>query len=306
MIQFFETLFYAPKSKHFLVSFLLLPFAFLYGAINFFRVLLSTPKDYGIKIISIGNITVGGTGKTPFAIALIEYLLEKKPHLQITYISRGYGRKSKGLVEVKKDGKILCSVEQSGDEAMLVAKESRCDVIVSEDRGKAIQKAKKDGANLIILDDGFSKVAIKKFDILLMPQTINNPLPLPAGPFREFLFMKKRANLILQEEKDYKRVVTCDNCEGELLLVTAIANPKRLEKFLPKNIVGQYILSDHSFFTKEKILAEMKKRAATKILTTQKDFVKLESFKLPIALLKLKLQINLEKLKQIERYIDEK
>ncbi len=304
MTQFFEELFYYPTFKHTIVSLFLLPFALLYGLINFIKVTTSKTKDFKIKIISIGNITVGGTGKTPFAIALISYLLEKNHNLKITYISRGYGRENKGLVEVKKDGKIVANVKQSGDEAMLVAKETKCDVIVSEDRVKAIKKAKEDGANLIILDDAFSKVSIKKFDILLMPRKISNYLPLPAGPFREFFFMKKRANLILTEEKDYKRVVECINCDGKLLLVTAIANPKRLESFLPKNIVGEYILSDHSYFEKAKILAKMEKSGATKILTTQKDLVKLEEFKLPIALLRLKLQINLEKLKEIERYIN--
>jgi len=304
MTKFFEELFFYPKLQHYLIALLLFPFSLIYGGINLFRVLFSKPKDYNIKIISIGNIIVGGSGKTPFAISLIHHLQKKYPNLAITYISRGYGRESKGLVEVQHKRQILCDVKKSGDEAMLVALECKCDVIVSEDRVKAIKKAKANGAGLIILDDGFSKVAIKKFDILLMPK-IKNPLPLPAGPFREFSFMKKRAHLIVEEEKDYKRVVECIDCKGRLLLVSAIANPKRLEPFLPKNIVGRYLLSDHSYFQKEKIVQKMQEYNATKIVTTQKDLVKLKHFKLPIALLKLKLHINFKTLQEIERYINE-
>ena len=306
MIKFFEELFFYPNLKHFLIILALVPFSLIYGAINFLKANLAKPKDFGVKVISIGNIIVGGSGKTPFAIALIDYLLKDNPNLKITYISRGYGRESKGLVEVKRNNEILCNVAQSGDEAMLVALESNCDVIVSENRAKAIKKAQKNQSNLIILDDGFSKVDIKKFDILLMPKEIKNPLPLPAGPFREFSFMKKRANLILQEEKDFKREVKCIDCNERLLLLSAIANPKRLDRFLPKNVVAKYLLSDHSYFNKDDILKKMQEHNATKLLVTQKDFVKLKEFKLPIALLKLKLQINLEKLEPIKRYIYEK
>ncbi len=308
MKKFFEELFFNTKSKHLPIILLLFPFSILYGVINYLKTLFIKPKDFGIKIISIGNLIVGGSGKTPFAISLINYIKIKYPNIKIFYISRGYGRYSKGLVEVKKGNKILINVRDSGDEAMLVANECDCDVIVSEDRVKAILKAKENNANLIILDDAFSKIKIKKFDILLMPKIIKNPLPLPAGGFREFLFAKKRANLILKEDIDYKREVTLDNYDKKdrLLLVTAISNPNRLNKYLPKNIVGKYILSDHAYFEKKKILINIHRFNANKIITTQKDWVKIKNFKLPMALLKLKLQINLEILDKIERFINEK
>jgi tetraacyldisaccharide 4'-kinase len=72
----------------------------------------------GIPIISVGNLTVGGSGKTPFVIELCKLL--DSPCV----VSRGYGRRSKGVVVVSRNGTILCGVKESGDEAMLIAKKA--------------------------------------------------------------------------------------------------------------------------------------------------------------------------------------
>lgn len=302
MINYFERLFFAPKRVDFIVAYLLLPFSFIYGLIGYIRYLFAKPKDYGIKIISIGNLLIGGSGKTPFAITLINYLSSKK-YSDIYYISRGYGRESRGLVVVKIDSKIVCNPHQSGDEAMLVAEECNCSVIVSEDRVKAIELAKAKGAKIVILDDAFSKVNIKKFDILLEPKELPNRFVLPSGPFREFKFAKKRANLILKEDIDFKRLVEFENLTDKMLLVTAIANPKRLNKFLPSDVVDKYYLKDHAYFEEDKILKIVDKIGAKSILVTQKDYVKMEHFKLPISIIKLKLDINSKVLEQIESYL---
>jgi tetraacyldisaccharide 4'-kinase len=251
---------------------------------------IAHPKDFGVPIISIGNLLVGGSGKTPMTITLAKQV-EKT-----AIILRGYGRKSRGLVVVSLWGEILTDVEQSGDEAMLLARAlPHATVIVSEDRIEAIQKAKAIGAQAIFLDDGFSKVGIKKFEILLYPQQIPNPLPLPSGPFREFPWMKRYADLILKEGEDFKRVVTCEGCDEPLLLVTAIANPERLDPYLPKGLVkARYILPDHAWFDQKEIEEAMQKAGVQKILTTEKDGVKLEKFGLKIAYLKLKLNVQKE------------
>jgi len=305
MISYFERVFFTPRRVDYVVIVLLLPLSIIYGVVSSLLKLLKSPKSYGVKIISIGNLTVGGSGKTPFAIALINYL-ESKDYKSIYYISRGYGRQSSGVVEVKRDGDIVCSVKDSGDEAMLVAKECKdCNIIVSEDRVKAIELAKSRGAKLIILDDAFSKVGIKKFDILLEPKSLPNRLVLPAGPFREFAFAKNRADMVLKEDRDFKRVVDYEKLSSAMLLVTSIANPKRLDKFLPKGVVGKYYLKDHAYFEKDKISKEIKRYNAQKILVTQKDFVKLEQFKLPTSIIKLKLDIDFKILREIENYIKE-
>ena len=300
MIKFIESIYYNTKWYHYLLIIPLLPLSLIYGAIGLLKY-LKKKKDYNIKIISIGNLIIGGSGKTPFAKFLIDHFKNYK----ITYISRGYARASKGLIEVKKDGKILTDVYRSGDEAMLIAEQTNADVIVSENRDIAIELAKKNGSNLIILDDAFSKKEIKKFDILLEPPKVTNYFPLPAGPFREFFFLKKAANLVLKENRDFKRVVTIPDSKTPVLLVTSIANPDRLNKFLPPNVVGKYILKDHSYFNKDEILKQMQKFNAKKILVTQKDYVKLKDFKLPTIILKLKLEVDFKALKKIEEYVFE-
>ena len=303
MIDFFEKIYYNPKWYHYIVAIALLPFSIIYGLIGLFKAIFIKPKDYKVKIISIGNLTVGGSGKTPFAIELINHF-NKKYNSNIFYISRGYGRDSKGLVWVKKDNKILVDVNISGDEAMLVAKKSNCSVIVSEDRVKAIKLAKKEGADLIILDDAFSKVGIKKFDILLEPLNLPNIFTLPSGPLREFLFAKNRANLILKENIDFKRVVSFKNLKDKMLLVTAIANPNRLNRYLPKGVVNRYILKDHAFFNIDKIKEKMQENRVETILVTQKDMVKLEHFNLPMSVMELRLDIKKDKIKKIEEYYE--
>ncbi len=303
MIEFFERVYYNPNWYHRLISYTLLPLSFIYGGVNFLKTKIQRAENYGVKIISIGNILVGGSGKTPFAIEVINHFY-RKYNANITYISRGYGRGSKGLVWVKRDSIILTDVVRSGDEAMLVSKSCNCNVIVSEDRKKAILEAKRDGANLIILDDAFSKVGIEKFDIILEPEEYKNSLTLPSGPLREFRYAKKRAHLVLKEGIDFKRVVTIKNRTDYMLLVTAIANPSRLDINLPKNLLGKYILKDHSYFNKDKIIEKMEAFAAKSILVTQKDLVKLDNFNLPISLMELRLDINKSIFSKLEEYYE--
>jgi tetraacyldisaccharide 4'-kinase len=301
MTNFFEKMMFSPKWYHYFIIVLFLPLSIVYGSIMLASRLFVKKKDFAIPIISIGNLIVGGSGKTPFVIEVASY------YKNVAIISRGYGRQSKGLVVVSQNGKILTSVEQSGDEPMLMAKSlSNTSVIVSEDRHKAIELAKKQGAKLIILDDGFNRVEIKKFEILLEPKNIKNYLPFPAGAFREFYFSKKYAHIVAVEEKDFVRKVSFENLTEKMLLLTAISNPQRLDKYLPKNIIKKIYLKDHSYFDEawiEKILLE---NGATSLLCTSKDRVKMLDFKLPISEMKLKLDIRDEIFVKIDKYVKEK
>jgi len=255
-------------------------------------------EKFVVPIISIGNLIVGGSGKTPFVIALAT----KYPHA--TIISRGYGRKSKGVVEVVREQKIIATVEESGDEAMLMANLLPNNIIVSEDRKKAIDYAISSGARLILLDDGFNRVGIKKFEILLEPQYIPNRLPFPAGPFREFSFTKKEADLILQEGEDFSRVVSFSNLREKMILVTAIANPQRLNKYLPKGVIAKKIFPDHAYFDEEVMVDLLRDSGADTLLVTQKDAVKLTPFMLPLSIMRLELDIDASVFESIDKYIN--
>jgi tetraacyldisaccharide 4'-kinase len=298
LVSFFERLFFNPNRFDWVVILFLTPLSLIFATVMFFRRILSAKKDYDIPIISIGNLTVGGSGKTPFVIALASR------YNDTFIISRGYGRESRGLVEVSRSGKIVSDVFASGDEPMLMAKSlPNTSIIVSEDRATAITLAKKQGAKLIFLDDGFNRVNIKKFEILLFPKIIKNYLTFPAGPFREFFFSQKFADLNLVEERDFKRVVEVISPSQKMLLVTAISNPSRLEPFLPPNIVDKIYFEDHAYFEEETLSQKMLELGATSLLVTQKDEVKMEGFRLPLSIMKLELQINNEVLEEIDNYI---
>ena len=299
MVSFFERLFFKPTLLDWVLILLLSPLSIFYALLMLLRRLLTFKKAYSIPIISIGNLTVGGSGKTPFVIALA------KQYSNAVIISRGYGRRSKGLIEVSKKGKILVDVFNAGDEPMLMATSLKnASVIVSENREIAIEKAIKEGSEIIFLDDGFNRVNIKKYEILLFPSSIRNYMPFPSGPFRECFCMKSLADLSLVENRDFKRVVEILNPTKKMLLVTAISNPERLNNFLPTNIVDRVYLEDHAYFNEDELKEKMLKTGATSLLVTQKDEVKMQGFKLPLSVMQLELEIKNEVLEKINRYIE--
>ncbi len=263
--------------------------------------------NYNIPIISIGNIIVGGSGKTPLTMHLAQ------KYDDVCVILRGYGRESKGLYVISQYGKILENITTSGDEAMLLAKTLKtATIIVSEDRKKAILKAKELACKIIFLDDGFSKYDIEKFDILIRPKDEpENIFCLPSGGYREPKMAYAFANLELTEGKDFKRVVSfykndnyVDILPDKLLLITAISKPKRLLEFLPNNTKME-AFEDHHIFTKEDIRRIKNEYVDYSIVTTSKDLVKLQSFRLDnLYLMNLTLQIddNID-LKIIDDYI---
>jgi len=292
-VSFFERLYFKPNIFDWVLILFLSPISLIFGTTMFLRRVLTPKTDYHIPIVSIGNLTVGGSGKTPFVISLASR------YSGVYIISRGYGRESKGLIEVSREGEILCDVFQSGDEPMLMAKSlPNASVIVSEDRVKAIELAKSKGAKIIFLDDGFNRVSIKKFEILLFPSTIRNFLPFPAGPFREFYFTKVFSDLNLVEDTDFKRVVEIKNPTPRMLLVTAISNPERLELFLPNGVIKRIYLEDHAYFNEKYLKNRAIEVNATSLLVTQKDEVKMINFNLPLSIMELKLDIN-------KKYIEE-
>jgi len=285
--QYYEQMLFSPKWYHVPLILLLLPLSLLYGSVMFVRRLLARRVSYGIPILSIGNLMVGGSGKTPFTIALAQELEG------VCIISRGYGRQSVGMVEVSYRGEICCDVYRAGDEAMLMASSlPSASVLVSEDRPKAIAYAKERGAKVILLDDGFNRVGIEKFEILLEPAKIHNMLPFPAGALREFSFSKRYGDMILKEQRDFTRVVEIVKPTERMLLVTAISNPSRLDPYLPEGIVGRIYLEDHAYFDIEAIEERYRELGASSLLCTSKDRVKLDACALPVTEMLLKLDID--------------
>jgi tetraacyldisaccharide 4'-kinase len=290
-----EEYFYNPNFFQKILSYLLLPFSYLYCFVMCLRYTSKGATDFGVKIVSVGNLSVGGSGKTPLVSALA------LKYENSAVILRGYGRASKGLYVVKDTQNILCNVDISGDEAMIYAhKLPHAIVIVSEDRKEGIQKAKELGAKVVFLDDAYSKHDIKKLDILIDVDSKNN-FCLPSGPFRERLWKNKEA-LVLQEGVDFKRVVELKDETPKMSLVTAIARPSRLDKYLP-NVVSKNYFQDHYAFSKNDLQEVLQRDKSDSILVTYKDFVKVESFGLPLSLLDMHVEVQESVFEAIDEYM---
>lgn len=186
----------------------LLPLSFLYGiGVNLRNKLYDShilkQKKYDIPIICVGNLTVGGTGKTPH----IEYLIKLlSSRYKVGVLSRGYKRKSKGFVEVETNSRI----EEVGDEPLQI-KQKFPDVlvVVDKNRNRAIEKIMEMPENkkpdVILMDDGFQhRSVIPSLSILLVDS--NRPVfedkLLPAGNLREPFSAKMRASIVMVTKCD--------------------------------------------------------------------------------------------------------
>ena len=216
---------YNPSPAWLALGVILAPLSLLYTFIVCLKRLFAKPQKFKIPIISVGNLTLGGSGKTPLVRALFKEFSEE---FKTCIILRGYGRKSRGLLEVALGGRILCDVRQSGDEAMEYALFLRgANVIVSEDRAAGILRAQTLGFELVILDDGFSKFNISKFDILLRPQSAPKlPFCLPFAAYRYPPFFYKFADFIPSPSdisQEFK-IVSAADLQGALNGTDKISN----------------------------------------------------------------------------------
>ncbi len=141
----------------------------------------------GVPVIVVGNITVGGTGKTPFVIWLVGHL--RKFGLPVAVVTRGYGRSSRARVTtdiLRVDDS--CRADEVGDEALLIRRRTGCPVYVCRDRVAAARAAIADGARIIVADDGLQHLRLRRaVEIALIDaqRGLGNGALLPAGPLRE-------------------------------------------------------------------------------------------------------------------------
>jgi len=191
---------------------ILLPLNVLYKLIIqirnlFFDRNIFTQKEVDAKIISVGNLTMGGSGKTPLVITLTKYFrdIEKK----VGVLSRGYGRTSKGYKLVSDENKILATVNEVGDEIFLIANECNIPTAVSEKRVEGVNQFISDiDLELVILDDAFQHRWIARdVDLLIIDQRFLSNVnsldqrQLPLGSMREPFESIKRADAVIINKK---------------------------------------------------------------------------------------------------------
>ncbi|MBR3655107.1 MAG: tetraacyldisaccharide 4'-kinase [Elusimicrobia bacterium] len=180
-------------------KYLLYPFSIIYYFLSELNRTLTKPKKLYKPVISVGNITWGGSGKTPMTIEVAEYILSlgKTPVI----LSRGYARKNQAVknVVVRDKEKILSDISDSGDEPYMMACRVDCPVIVGADRIESAELARQFNPDVFILDDGFQHWKLQRDLDIVCINSLNpfgNGMTIPSGILREKKSALKRANLI--------------------------------------------------------------------------------------------------------------
>lgn len=173
------------------------------------------------------------------------------------------------------------SPEVGGDEPVEIGERIGGVVVVAEDRWAGLQKLVELGVEIAILDDGF-RHPIWKVELLLDPP-VKNPLCLPAGPYRLPKFLKRRADLILEEGVHFHRKIT--GKKGDIL-VAGISRPERLLQWVEVEEVQFF--PDHHLYRPEEVAQWRGKR----IVTTWKDWVKLREFGVEAEVLEVEVELT--------------
>lgn len=246
-----------------------------------------------VPVISIGNVVVGGTGKTPLTAAIARRLCQNGT---VAILSRGYGGKERGPVRVLEDSDPVVA----GDEPVELAQAvPSADVWVARNRVLGAREAATEGAEFIILDDGFSYRGLARdVDLLVFDERgVGNGLLLPAGPLRESAEAIQRADAVLLRGKaepppgwtgpvfrfDVRRARFVSlwgepvKKPGEAIAAAGIAWPGRFFAGLREQRIrlqGAYGLPDHAAWRLNAIRDLEKNAAGKPIIITAKDAVK--------------------------------
>lgn len=276
-----------------LLSNSLLPASWLYNTIS--KAARSRARSWKapIPVICIGNLTIGGAGKTTVAISICRKLIERGQHPH--FLSRGYGRQTTAIqrVDPAKHG-----IAEVGDEPLLLAQVAP--VWVNRDRVTAAKRACAEGATCIIMDDGFQNPGLyKDYSFLVFdgPYGIGNGRIFPAGPMREHLRdgceRADTAVIIGQDLGSISQTLAIPIANAEILpkkpldlsdrKVAAFAGIGRPEKFfetlreMGADLILQKSFPDHHCFSKKEIedLLLQASKGTAELFTTEKDYVRI-------------------------------
>ncbi len=275
------------------ITTVLSPLSGLYDLGQRLRWRLTQPHQPSVPTICIGNATLGGVGKTPFAIAVYEEL--QKAGLTCQFLSRGYGGAEQGPLKV--DGS-KHHYPQIGDEALLLAKYGP--VWVARNRATGSNASADDGAAAIIMDDGFQNPTIEKTFSILLLDAINpggNGYIFPAGPLREPIARAQaRADITISIGTDAETAhngATENNTSfaawlepfnmppaQKVVAFSGIGKPDKFFNMLQQHgfeLVDRFSFPDHHPFTDENLsaLRKVAGQNGVPLITTEKDYVRL-------------------------------
>ena len=285
------------------------PISAVYAKVAEVKAKVVIPYDADIPVICAGNLTLGGAGKTPLAIWLAEHF--KAEGMRPFFLTRGYKGKEKGLffpdtgAQKEGGGGEESMARKIGDEPSLLLRSAP--VVVDTDRARGAETAQKNGADIIIMDDGFQNHGLSKSKSLLVFDGrvgIGNGKVFPAGPLREdFVLGLKRAKAAVVVGDDTSGITIKIKSEApdmpifraRLIPDESVAKSLKGKKVLAFSGIGypskffdtlrgigaevfkQKAFPDHHFYNSEDVAAleNMAKEEALVMVTTQKDAVKL-------------------------------
>jgi tetraacyldisaccharide 4'-kinase len=267
---------------------LLAPLGALYGASVAWKAHHAQPYKAKARVVCVGNLTAGGSGKTPVALAIAARLQARRA--SVFFLTRGYGGSEHGPVQVS----ATSDAARMGDEALLLA---RCaPTIVARDRAEGAAYAEARGAKIIVMDDGHQNFGLAK-DLSLVvvdgESGFGNGLMIPAGPLREPIAQGlARADAVIvmnggaPDLGSYlgpmlraRLTPADDGLRGRQ--VFAFAGIGRPEKFVASLeeagaiVTGTQFFADHHPFRAGEIAALKARAGAARLVTTEKDVVRL-------------------------------
>lgn len=309
-------------------SFILFPLSILWVLIDELKRHFSKTYKSKLKVVCVGNLTVGGTGKTPFSI--YTYKLLKNLGYNPVFLTRGYGGLKKGPLEVINKHHF----QDVGDEALLLSKVGTTIVSKNRSLGAKFIENHKNKFNVIIMDDGLQNYQLKQdVKILLVDKylKLGNGYCLPAGPLRQPI--KRGLNnidkIILTGEnhknekdlfKSFDISVIKSNIKTtslpkvkkeKLLAFCGLANPNKFFDTLKKDgyeISFTRKFPDHYVYRKNdinKLILDANNRKL-KLITTEKDYVKITENKKHIHFLPMELELSVKDKLNFELFLQEK
>ena len=268
-----------------------LPFWLLVALVVFFKrqfYLFRRKKTNAVPVVVVGNISVGGTGKTPLIIYLVERarVLGLKPAI----VSRGYGGKAASYPILVQDDSLVAQV---GDEPYLLFKRLRCPVVVDPKRARAVQKALTFQPDIIFSDDGLQHYAmVREAEIAVVDgkRRYGNGWLLPIGPLREPISRLNSVDLVLVNGEDFnvqpsvlinaktgQEQSLASLAQQEVVAVAGIGNPERFFTTLADlgaKVTPQAFADHHTFTVQDLAWVQ----AEQQLIMTEKDWVKCQDF----------------------------
>jgi tetraacyldisaccharide 4'-kinase len=297
---------------------ILYPFSLIYYFYTKYIFLITKKYKSSCKTICVGNIALGGSGKTPIVIELAKNL--KISGKKVCVLSRGFKGKLKGPIFVDVNNH---TANEVGDEPLTIVK--YCEVIIAKNKIEGLKLAEQANYDYVIFDDGLQNPTIDyDFRILALQNNLGNNHIFPSGPLREKLTdALKRVDCVImpQELKNdliipdasqvniYHYNFICDTIldnKDSYLLFSGIANPAKFFNLIIKQkieVKKTFSFPDHYMFSDQDLekIIDYSKKVGCKIVTTEKDYVRLpESYKKNIIPFYVHLRIvNIESLLEI-------